>query len=167
MSSSLALQVSALTWWRLCRVTPKKMSSTCGQPTPEQSRMSSALPRSQDTPLAKLKSSRKINGGITPTPKATSSSALLSKHEGLVVMARDHFLTSQLAPAAFQRPRLRLLLHMPYSEFILPHNLEWLVLFEQTCRSRLEPVFFIYRVQSIWGMRLLGPGSASHLLRDI
>ncbi len=56
---------------------------------------------------------------------------------------------------------------MPYSGFTLLHNLEWHVQFEQTCRSRPVPVFFIYRVQLIWGARLLGPGSASHLLRDI
>ena len=71
-----------LAWWRLCRVTPSTSSSTCGQSTPAQPRMSSALPRSQDTPLAKLKCSRKINGGITSTPKATFSLVLLSKQGG-------------------------------------------------------------------------------------
>jgi hypothetical protein len=55
--------------------------------------MSSDLPRSQDTPLAKLKSSRKRNGRFTSTPKATFSLALLSKQEGLSVMALDHYLT--------------------------------------------------------------------------
>ena len=46
--------------------------------------MPSALPRSQDTPLAKLKSSRKINGRITSTQKATFSLVLLSKQGGAI-----------------------------------------------------------------------------------
>ena len=45
------------------------------------------------TPLAELKSLRKINGRITSTPKATFSLVLLSKQGGLLVMVLDHYST--------------------------------------------------------------------------
>ena len=42
-----------------------KSSSTCGQPTPARPRMSSGLPRSQNMPLAKLKSSKEKSRRVT------------------------------------------------------------------------------------------------------